>query len=70
MVFQPDPVDFNSWHNPSQAFPEKHVLYPRLTATDGIFIINLKQWFKLMVTVPDYNFSLFLPEQTLGAFVA
>ena len=33
MVFQPDPVDFNSWHNPSQAFTEKHVSYPRLTAT-------------------------------------
>ncbi len=33
MVFQPDPVDFNSRHNPSQAFTEKHVSYPRLTAT-------------------------------------
>ncbi len=33
MVFQPNPVDFNIWHNPSQAFTEKHVSYPRLTAT-------------------------------------
>ncbi len=33
MVFQPDPVDFNTWHNPSQAFAEKHVLYPWLTTT-------------------------------------
>ncbi len=33
MVFQTDPVDFNSWHDPSQTFAEKHVSYPRLTAT-------------------------------------
>ncbi len=33
MVFQPDPVDFNSWQNPSQAFTEKQVSYPQLTAT-------------------------------------
>ncbi len=26
-------VDFNSWHEPSQAFTKKHVSYPRLTAT-------------------------------------
>ncbi len=32
-VFQPKPVDFNSQHNPSQAFPKKHVSYPWLTAT-------------------------------------
>ncbi len=33
MVFQPKSVDFNSRHNPSQAFTEKHVLYPQLTAS-------------------------------------
>ncbi len=33
MVFQPDPVHFSSWHNPSQGFTEKHVSYPRLTTT-------------------------------------
>ncbi len=33
MVFQPKSVDFNSRHNPSQAFPEKHVLYSRQTET-------------------------------------
>ena len=39
-VFQPKSVDFNSRHKPSQAFPEKHVSYPCLTATP--FIAPLK----------------------------
>ncbi len=40
MVFQPDPVDFNSWHNLSQAFTEKQMSYPRLTATVQIKIMQ------------------------------
>ncbi len=39
-VFQSDPMDFISGYNPSQAFTEKHVSYPRLTATR-----SLRHWY-------------------------
>ena len=37
MVFQCDPMDFISWYNPSEAYTVKHVSYPRLTATRGLY---------------------------------
>ncbi len=49
MVFQPDQVDFNSWHNPSQAFIEKHVSYPWLTATVHLITNNLLSFYDILM---------------------
>ncbi len=61
MVFQPNPVGFNSWNNPSQAFTEKHVSYPRLTATVLHNHFNgFRVCFKLIVTKTGNDTIIFI----------
>ncbi len=63
-VFHPKPVDFNSRLNPSQAFPGKHVSYPRLIAaiyTDGMSILSPKlkaQWLSTKILIKIRTLSL------------